>query len=46
MQVVFYDEIESVRTEAKALKSSGIQIIIALGHAGWVNNDINGFYYY
>ena len=32
--IKFYDVIESVRKEAKMMKTKGIDIIIALGHAG------------
>ena len=31
----FLDEVESVRSEAKRLKGQGVEIIIALGHAGY-----------
>jgi len=34
-QVVFTDEVEAVREEARALKESGVDIIIALGHSGY-----------
>lgn len=33
--VIFEDEIEAIRAEAKRLKSRGINIIIALGHSGF-----------
>jgi 2',3'-cyclic-nucleotide 2'-phosphodiesterase (5'-nucleotidase family) len=32
--MTFYDEVESVNTEAKKLKAQGVNIIIAAGHAG------------
>jgi len=34
-EVVFNDEIEAVKEEAKALKEAGVEIIIALGHSGY-----------
>merc|ERR1711962_1898125 len=34
-QVVFTDEIEAVKEEARALKEAGVDIIIALGHSGY-----------
>lgn len=32
--IVFFDEVESVRQQAKELKKEGVNRIIALGHAG------------
>ena len=32
------DEIESIQKEAKALTDSGVDIIIAVGHAGFVKD--------
>ena len=37
----FLDEIDSVRKEAKKLKSKGIDIIIALGHSGYKECDLD-----
>ena len=34
-QIVFTDEIESVRKEAEKLKSEGVEVIIGLGHSGY-----------
>ncbi|KAF5296487.1 hypothetical protein FQR65_LT01476 [Abscondita terminalis] len=33
--VIFYDEIESVRNESERLAQDGIDVIIALGHSGY-----------
>ncbi|KAG7209790.1 hypothetical protein KM043_011408 [Ampulex compressa] len=33
--VIFRDEVESIREEAKRLKEQGIEILIALGHSGF-----------
>lgn len=33
--VIFLDEVESIRREAKALKQQGVDILIALGHSGF-----------
>ncbi|XP_030751002.1 protein 5NUC-like, partial [Sitophilus oryzae] len=33
--VVFYDEVEAIREEAKRLVNEGVNIIIALGHSGY-----------
>lgn len=33
--VIFKDEVESIRAEAKKLKSQGVNILIALGHSGF-----------
>lgn len=32
--VGFFDEIESLKTETKKLRESGVNIIIGLGHSG------------
>ncbi|CAL7933343.1 unnamed protein product [Xylocopa violacea] len=34
-EVIFLDEVESVRREAKELKGQGVNILIALGHSGF-----------
>lgn len=34
-EVIFLDEVESIRREAKALKQQGVDILIALGHSGF-----------
>lgn len=36
--VIFNDEVESIREEAKKLKAQGVDILIALGHSGY-NTD-------
>ncbi|XP_043261264.1 protein 5NUC-like isoform X1 [Colletes gigas] len=33
--VIFLDEVESIRREAKVLKEQGVNILIALGHSGF-----------
>lgn len=33
--VIFLDEVESIRREAKQLKSQGVNILIAVGHSGF-----------
>ena len=33
--IIFNDEVESVKTEARRLTSQGVKIIIALGHSGF-----------
>ncbi|XP_050489255.1 protein 5NUC-like isoform X1 [Bombus huntii] len=33
--VIFLDEVESIRREAKQLKSKGVNILIAVGHSGF-----------
>lgn len=33
--VIFKDEVESIRSEAKRLKEQGVDILIALGHSGF-----------
>lgn len=39
--VIFKDEVESVRAEAQRLKKEGVNILIALGHSGFnVDKDI------
>ncbi|XP_065065306.1 snake venom 5'-nucleotidase-like isoform X2 [Rhopilema esculentum] len=39
-KIKFLDEVEAVKTEAARLKSQGVKIIIAVGHAG-IDVDIN-----
>lgn len=34
-EVIFLDEVTSIRREAKALKEQGVNILIALGHSGF-----------
>ncbi|XP_031832592.2 protein 5NUC [Nomia melanderi] len=34
-EVIFLDEVESIRREAKELKKQGVNILIALGHSGF-----------
>ncbi|XP_053983325.1 protein 5NUC-like [Hylaeus volcanicus] len=34
-EVIFLDEVESIRREAKELKKQGVDILIALGHSGF-----------
>ncbi|EFN81717.1 Protein 5NUC [Harpegnathos saltator] len=34
-QVIFKDEVESIREEAEKLKGQGVDILIALGHSGY-----------
>ena len=39
-KIKFLDEVEAVKKEAARLKSQGVNIIIAVGHAG-IDVDIN-----
>ena len=34
-EVIFLDEVESIRREVKELKSQGVNILIAVGHSGF-----------
>ena len=38
-KVIFHDEVTSIRDEATRLKECGVQIVVALGHAGFVEDQ-------